>query len=711
MLGDELKDLECMAQRSRREFRSQRREVAMADMSPPPASLSTKALVSSLVILAQQVASCERPQICQKRNVANISRRIKLLSPLFEEIRDTNPPMPPSALIAFRNIYHVMMSTKELIDHCREASTLLTIFRNQSISEKFFEITRNLVSALEMLPLELLDISDEVREQVELVTMQVQRAKLIVDQAEDILAEEATTLLKQVERKEQPDAKQLQSFFTRLELRSARDCEKEVRKLENEAAESTDESEETLASATNFIGFVRYGKCILYGPTEMEEGNNGSRVASIDDEGEVSTSGRTDVVVNPPDEFRCPISLDLMRDPVIVATGQTYDRTSIARWIEAGHPTCPKSGQKLGHVNLIPNYALRSLISQWCEDFHIPFDKPEKGSKGGGANNPAATSKAALEATKMTASFLVGKLSTGSPDVQKQVAYELRLLAKCGTDNRMCIAEAGAIPCLVALLSSKDPKTQENAVTALLNLSIYDNNKALIIDANALDPIIEVLRHGGSMESRENAAATLFSLSVVDEYKIVIGKRPAAIPGLVALLRDGTPRRGKKDAASALFNLAVYHGNKTPIVESGAVTILVSLLSEEEGGIADDALMVLALVAGSTDGLTAIAEASAIPILVRMLRVGTPKGRENAIAVLLALCRNGGERIVSSVMQVHSAVPSLYSLLTMGTPRAKRKASSLLKLLQKREPDHQAHPQSTQFISTNHYRQQVATRQ
>nr|QDF46150.1 U-box armadillo repeat ubiquitin E3 ligase [Pohlia nutans] len=697
-----------MAQRSRREVRSKQREAAMADMSPPPGSLSSKALVSSLVILAQQVASCERPQVCQKRNVSNITRRIKLLSPLFEEIRDTNPPMPPSALIAFRNIYHVMMSTKELIDDCRESSTFSSVFRNKSISEKFNGITGNLVSALEMMPLELLEITDEVREQVELVKMQLQRAKLVADPAEDVLAEEVTRLLEQVERKEEPDAKQLQSLFARLELRNARDCEKEVRRLESEL---TDESEETLASATNFIGFVRYGKCILYGVTEMEDGSNGSRTSSVDDEGEVSTSGRTDVVVNPPDEFRCPISLDLMRDPVIVATGQTYDRTSIARWIEAGHPTCPKSGQKLGHVNLIPNYALRSLISQWCEDYHIPFDKPEKGSKGGGGNNQVASSKAALEATKMTASFLVGKLSTGSPDVQKQVAYELRLLAKCGTDNRMCIAEAGAIPCLVTLLSSKDPKTQENAVTALLNLSIYDNNKALIINANALDPIIEVLRYGGSMESRENAAATLFSLSVVDEYKIVIGKRPAAIPGLVALLRDGTPRRGKKDAASALFNLAVYHGNKSSIVESGAVTILVSLLSEEEGGIADDALMVLALVAGSAEGLTAIAEASAIPILVRMLRVGTPKGRENAIAVLLALCRNGGERIVSSVMQVQTAVPSLYSLLTMGTPRAKRKASSLLKLLQKREPDHQTHPQSTtHFMSATHFRQ-LATRQ
>ncbi|KAG0554128.1 hypothetical protein M758_12G067000 [Ceratodon purpureus] len=692
--------------------KKRRGEAAMADMSPPPASLSSKALVSSLVVLAQQVASCERPQVCQKRNAANIARRIKLLSPLFEEIRDTNPPMPPSALIAFRDIYHVMMSTKERIDECRESSIFLSVFRNKSVSEKFYEITGNLVAALEMLPLELLEISDEVREQVELVKMQVQRAKLIVDSAEDALAEEVIELLAQVEREEQPDSRQLQSLFARLELKNARDCEKEVQRLEAEL-ESVDDNEATLASATNLIGFVRYGKCVLYGVTEMEESSNGSRNgSSVEDEGEVSTSGRNDVVVNPPDEFRCPISLDLMRDPVIVATGQTYDRISISRWIEAGHHTCPKSGQKLIHVNLIPNYALRSLISQWCEDYHIPFDKPEKGSKGGGGNNQVASSKAALEATKMTASFLVGKLATGSPEVQKQVAYELRLLAKCGTDNRMCIAEAGAIPYLVTLLSSKDPKTQENAVTALLNLSIYDNNKALIINAGALDPIIEVLRFGGSMESRENAAATLFSLSVVDEYKIVIGKRPAAIPGLVALLRDGTPRRGKKDAASALFNLAVYHGNKSSIVESGAVTILVSLLSEEEGGIADDALMVLALVAGSTEGLTAIAEASAIPILVRMLRVGTPKGRENAIAVLLALCRNGGERIVSSVMQVSTAVPSLYSLLTMGTPRAKRKASSLLKLLHKREPEHHPNPQSTNFMptSTTHF-SRLATRQ
>ncbi|KAG8051798.1 hypothetical protein GUJ93_ZPchr0001g33134 [Zizania palustris] len=47
----------------------------------------------------------------------------------------------------------------------------------------------------------------------------------------------------------------------------------------------------------------------------------------------------------PPPDFRCPISLDLMRDPVVSASGQTYDRESITRWFGSGKSTCPKTGQ------------------------------------------------------------------------------------------------------------------------------------------------------------------------------------------------------------------------------------------------------------------------------------------------------------------------------------------------------------------------------
>lgn len=53
-----------------------------------------------------------------------------------------------------------------------------------------------------------------------------------------------------------------------------------------------------------------------------------------------------------------------MREPVIVSTGKMYELASITKWIEEGHFTYPKNGQKLFHTNLIPNHALCSLIIQ-----------------------------------------------------------------------------------------------------------------------------------------------------------------------------------------------------------------------------------------------------------------------------------------------------------------------------------------------------------
>lgn len=59
----------------------------------------------------------------------------------------------------------------------------------------------------------------------------------------------------------------------------------------------------------------------------------------------------------------CPISLEIMTDPVILAgTGQTYDRESIVAWL-ANNNTDPSTNTVLTEAGkaLIPNYALKSL--------------------------------------------------------------------------------------------------------------------------------------------------------------------------------------------------------------------------------------------------------------------------------------------------------------------------------------------------------------
>lgn len=63
-----------------------------------------------------------------------------------------------------------------------------------------------------------------------------------------------------------------------------------------------------------------------------------------------------------PASFFCPVSMELMSDPVIVATGHTYDRVCIQRWIEQSNRTCPVTGMRLRHLELTPNHALRNAI-------------------------------------------------------------------------------------------------------------------------------------------------------------------------------------------------------------------------------------------------------------------------------------------------------------------------------------------------------------
>ncbi|KAJ6997453.1 hypothetical protein NC653_013883 [Populus alba x Populus x berolinensis] len=273
-----------------------------------------------------------------------------------------------------------------------------------------------------------------------------------------------------------------------------------------------------------------------------------------------------------------------MTDPVIVASGQTYERAFIKNWIELGLTVCPKTQQTLAHTNLITNYTVKALIANWCESNNVKLPDPIKSMS---FNQPSPLLVHAESITSKVRN-LVEDLKSTLVDTQRDATAKLRLLAKHNMDNRIVIANFGAISLLVNLLRSTDLKIQENAVTALLNLSINDNNKTAIGNADAIEPLIHVLETG-SPEAKENSAATLFSLSVIEDNKVRIGRSGAIVP-LVDLLGNGTPR-GKKDAATALFNLSIFHENKDRIVQAGAVKHLVELM-DPAAGMVDKAVAV-----------------------------------------------------------------------------------------------------------------------
>ncbi|TYJ16611.1 hypothetical protein E1A91_A10G266900v1 [Gossypium mustelinum] len=596
--------------------------------------LQSNSLLESLIHLSNEVSSIEKLPSIQVRNVSTMLRRIKVLTSLFEEIQESNNPMlPPSSVLCLSELFSVIRRVKSTMEGCKNGSSLWGLIQTERLSNQFHVFVKEIARALDILPLSLLTVTVDIKEQIELLHRQAKRVELYVDPQEIQTRDVLLTLM--ASEKTMFDVETVKHVFNSVGLKTVLDYEEEMSKLEDE----------------------------VHKQAESEE-NDVRQVSG-------SVSKNTSVSFNVPDEFRCPISLDLMKDPVIVASGHTYDRSSIAQWINTGHYTCPKSGQRLIHMALIPNYALKSLLHQWCQENNIPLTEcssnaeSEKKMCEKVVDHISAT-KVAIDSVKRTAEFVVGKLAMGSVDIQRQAAYELRLLAKTGMDNRRIIAEAGAIPFLVTLLSSNDPRTQENAVTALLNLSIFDNNKVLIMAAGAIKNIVDVLESGKTMEARENAAAAIFSLSMIDDFKVAIGAHSQAIPALVGLLREGTTT-GKRDAAMALCNLALYNANKLKTVAAGAVPLLIELLMDDKAGITDDALGVLALLLSCPQGLEAIKKSRPlVPLLIDLLRFGSAKGKENSIMLLLGLCKDGGEEVARRLLINPRSIPSLQSLATDG---------------------------------------------
>lgn len=81
--------------------------------------------------------------------------------------------------------------------------------------------------------------------------------------------------------------------------------------------------------------------------------------------------------------FKCPITHNIMNDPVICSDGQTYERSAIQKWL-ASNNTSPYTGAKLDNKDLIPNIALRQAIEEYKKLFEANNDGAEAKKAGAG---------------------------------------------------------------------------------------------------------------------------------------------------------------------------------------------------------------------------------------------------------------------------------------------------------------------------------------
>ena len=94
------------------------------------------ALAQSLIDILNEIASISEYRCTVKKQYCNLARRLKLLTPMFEEIRDSKEAVPEETVRALVSMKEALKSAKDLLKIGSEGSKIYLV-RLRPFSESF----------------------------------------------------------------------------------------------------------------------------------------------------------------------------------------------------------------------------------------------------------------------------------------------------------------------------------------------------------------------------------------------------------------------------------------------------------------------------------------------------------------------------------------------------------------------------------------------
>ncbi|KAL6655640.1 hypothetical protein ACP70R_006466 [Stipagrostis hirtigluma subsp. patula] len=302
-----------------------------------------------------------------------------------------------------------------------------------------------------------------------------------------------------------------------------------------------------------------------------------------------------------PREFLCPISGELMADPVILPSGQTYERACLQACAELAF--LPPGVEPAGAGAMIPNSALKAAIGTWCARAGRALPAPPSAEAAREAvlrAMPPAAAKS-VRTTRRAAMASSSNSSYSSP----------ASTSSYGSSSEITVAEedvAGGRPLKEAAAATRKEAVRAETAAAVVD-PLEDEVVAKVMDADeegvvaaamaalreatresaerrqalctprllgALRRVLLLPRHAAA---RVDATAALVNLSLEPANKVRI-VRAGAVPALVEVLRSGaSAAEAREHAAGALFGLALNEDNRAAIGVLGAVPPLLDLLT------------------------------------------------------------------------------------------------------------------------------------
>ncbi|XP_023741242.1 U-box domain-containing protein 43 [Lactuca sativa] len=256
--------------------------------------------------------------------------------------------------------------------------------------------------------------------------------------------------------------------------------------------------------------------------------------------------------------FICRFTKQIMRDPVTLENGQTFERESIENWFNGCKENnkklvCPLTYKELKTIAMIPNIALRNTIEEW---------------------------KARNEAVQLDMTRKL--LNVGCPETDILQALEfLQHLCQKNISNKHIISNVDLIPMIVDMLRSSNCRVRCRALETLrIVVEDDEDNKEIMVGGDNVNTIVKLLSDE-QPKVREEAISLLFELSKSEAMCEKIGSVNGAILILIGMTSCKSENVSTVEKADKILgNLENNENNARQMAENGRLQPLLTLLIE-----------------------------------------------------------------------------------------------------------------------------------
>nr|CAD1821201.1 unnamed protein product [Ananas comosus var. bracteatus] len=367
------------------------------------------------------------------------------------------------------------------------------------------------------------------------------------------------------------------------------------------------------------------------------------------------------------DAFICPLTKQIMQDPVIIESGCTFEREAITKWfrecVDSGKkPICPLTQKELHSTDLNPSIALQNAIEEWTRrNEAVELNRASTSLTSGGLDREILWALGYIvhfcrknDANKNAVRdlgfipMITEKLKNSSRTVRSKALETLRVIAEDNDENKEAVGAEDTIRTIIKFLSQEPSQDRELAVSLLYELS---KSEILCEKIGSVYGAILILVGMASSKS-ENISTVekiLNNLEKSEENIKQMAENGRLQPLLTLLLEAGSPER-QLSMGSYLGELVLANDVKLFVAQTVGSS-LVNVMKSGSIQAKEAALKALNQISSNEASAKVLIEAGILPPLVKDLFTAGIKQlpmrlKEVAASILVNLVSSGADFVV-----------------------------------------------------------------